>query len=189
MTAIDENTEATETTDVTETQPAEPAVKYPTYRELAFATWKLAYRLAYREDAFCTDGANEYLERMALPRLEYVANDVALQDKYLEAWFNFTNFRATSWTDEEDARARANLARRVRRELERGEPKSRETMNGWLTELGLEPFAPPAPPRHTGRYDVSYDESTEVNSARIQEALRALFPTLNVEVGYIGRRY
>lgn len=173
--------------DTTENIVAETTVKYPTYRELAGAVWKLAYKLCFDEDAFCSDGANEYLERFGLPKLVYTEGNEELKDKYLEAWFNYTRFTVTEWTEQEDARARAALATTVRRDLERNEPKSRATMSAWMDELGLESFAPPAPPRHEGRYNVSYNASTEVNSAVIRNALRAVFPTLDVQVSYAGR--
>lgn len=122
-----------------------------------------------------------------LPELVHVDGNEELKDKYLTAWFDFTHFTTTTWTEDDDRHARTNLARRIRRRLEQNEPKSRATMNAWLTELGIEGFAPPAPPRHEGRYNVSYNASTEVNSARIREALATVFPTLDVQVSYNGR--
>lgn len=185
MTAVTENTENVATPNGVE--PTEPVVKYPTYLQLAKAVWHLAYRLAYVEDAFCSDGANEYLSAFGLPALVPTDDNEELKDRYLEAWFGFTHFTATPWTEQDDARERARLVTRLRRKLQRDEPKSVTTMNEWLTELGLETFAPPAPPRHAGNYNVSYDASTEVNSARLAEALRERFPTLNVQVSYQGR--
>lgn len=188
MTAIENNADV----DATEAASAEasetPAVKYPTYRELLNATWKLAYRLAYVEDQFCADGANEYLESFGLPRLVHTDDNEELKDSYLASWYGFRYWDTRGeLTPEEDTAARDRLARSIRRKLERNEPKSRATMSAWLTELGLEPFAPPAPPRHAGRYDISYTESNQVNSARIQEALRQVFDNLDVRVTYVNR--
>lgn len=182
MTATEETTENV----VAETTEA-AAVKYPTYRELAGAVWKLAYKLCFDEDAFCSDGTNEYLRRFGLPELVHVDGNEELKDKYLDAWFNYTHFTTTTWTEQDDAYARANLARTVRDDLERNEPKSRATMSAWLNELGLESFAPPAPPRHIGRYDVSYNASNQVNSAVIRNALRSALADLDVQVSYVGR--
>lgn len=184
------NAEATEDANGTAetTEAPAPEVKYPTYRELAFATWKLAYRLAYDESQFCSEGANEYLEYFQLPRLVHVDGNEELKDNYLTAWFRFNFWNAITDAGEldgaDDLHNRTRLARTIRTYLERREPKSRVVMNGWLAELGLEPFAPP---RHAGRYEISYIESTAVNSARVTEALRREFPELDVQVTYERR--
>lgn len=194
MTAVTENTENVATPNGTEPTPevesTEPAVKYPTYLQLAKAVWKLAYDLSpYGErDTFCVDGVNGYLAHFDLPKLVEVEDNVELMDSYVDAWFRFKYWTATGEFDPvDDESLRSSLARRVRTYLGREEPKPRATMNEWLTELGLETFAPPAPPRHVGSYHVTYDASTEVNSERIAEALRQQFPTLNVQVAYERR--
>lgn len=183
---VDETTEAAN--GITEDAAAAPAVKYPTYRELVFAAWKLAYRLCYNDDAFCSEGANTFLRTVGLPELVHVDGNEELKDGYLSAWFGFQHWSTLGQlTDQDDYRLRTRLANSIRRRLERDEPKSRETMNEWLVELGLEPIAPPPPPRHAGWYEISYIESTAVNSARVADALRREFPELDVQVAYQRR--
>lgn len=197
MTTTDNGTQVNEVTeaasdDVTETAVTEPAateatptVKYPTYRELAFATWKLAYRLSYVEDQFCAEGANEYLEHFGLPRLTHVDGNDELQDSYLTAWFNFHHWSTTGQLDASDnAFLRDRLVRSIRTYLERREPKSRQTMSGWLFELGLEPFAAPS---HIGRYNVEHNASTTVNSEMIAHAINTMYPNVNARVSYDRR--
>jgi hypothetical protein len=176
-------------------ETTEPTVKNPTYLELATAVWKLGYELSSYggDDMFCVDGVNGFLRAFDLPEL---VEDDTDADNYIAAWFGWKY-----WADLDDAKQlapsmdaalRGDLVRRVRVKLQEDKPKSRDVMNGWLVDLGLEEFAPPAPPRHTGRYDVEYNASTEVNSARIQEALRLAFgeragQDLNIRVNYVGR--
>lgn len=172
-----------------------PTVKYPTYLDLVKAVWKLGYDLSGwgDRDVFCVDGVNGYLRHFGLPNLVEVDGNMELADEYLEAWHKFTTWNTSgTFTEADDQEMRARLARSVRAYLRREEPKPRETLNEWLTELGLEAFAPPAPPRHIGRYDVSYNASNNVTSARIQEALRLAFgeradQDLDVRVSYVGR--
>lgn len=184
---VDELTEAENGT----TETAEPTVKNPTYRDLAFAAWKLAYRLAFDDNVFCREGTDEYLEYFGLPKLVYVDGNDELKDNYLRTWLAFSNWQVTGDLSEaEDQAARGRLARVIRRYLDLQEPKPRETMSEWLVELGIEPFTPPAPPapvRHTGRYRVTHNATTEVNSARIVRALQREFPSLDVAVEYDGR--
>lgn len=172
-------------------EPTAPAVKYPTYLELAKATWKLAYDLSpYGEqDMFCEDGVDSFLRALGLPALVEIDGNNGLADEYVTAWYNWQNWRSTgTLADQEDYALRSDLVRRLRAKLQHDEPKSLDVMNGWLTELGLETFAIPVR-RHVGRYDVAYNASNEVNSARIQTALRTIFadPDLNVVVNYVGR--
>lgn len=185
MTAVEETTENTNAADATEeAQPATP--KYPTYRELVGAVWKMAYR--YSEYGaqrnvydWCASGVNEFLRKFNLPELVRVDSE-ELKDSYLDAWVQFTNWRVTEWTDADDAEAREKLARGVRAVLAREEPKSRAVMNEWLTELGLEPLKPP-------RTFLTYRVGTrsQVNSEMITKAVNAMFPEADVEVSYQGR--
>lgn len=172
------------------TEPTTAEVKNPTYLDLVKATWKLGYRLSSwgDDELFCVDGVNGYLRHFDLPELVEVDDNMEAADKYLEAWHAFKTWTPTGEVDPvDDQSARERLARSIRVYLQRERPKSRETMNEWLTELGVETFAPPAPPRHVGRYDLSYTESREVNSARIQEVLGREFGDLDLRVSYVGR--
>lgn len=175
--------------EASETPAETPAVKYPTYVELAKATWKLAFRLSSRGDEdtsrdYCVGGTNEYLEALELPSLGNV-EELEQADGYLDAWLKFTHWRATGELSPVDDRwLRNRLVTRMRNTLQRKEPADRDVMNGWLAELGLEPF--PAP-QHTGRYDVSHSANATVNSELITRALNALIPDANVRVSYVGR--
>lgn len=174
------------------TEAAAPEVKYPTFATLAKATWKLAFNLSSRGDEdvsrdHCVSGTSSFLERLELPGIGDIES-LERADSYLDAWLGFKHWRATGeLSPEDDEWLRSRLVNRLRNTLRSEEPASRDVMNGWLAELGVEPFAPPAPPRHTGSYHVSYNASTEVNSAKIQEALNATFPELSVQVTYTGR--
>lgn len=185
MTAVEETTENTNAADATEeAQPAAP--KYPTYRELVGAVWKLAYSYSQYGDRrnvydWCASGVNEFLRKFNLPELVQVDSE-ELKDSYLDAWFQFTNWRATEWTEADDAAARGNLARAVRTILAREEPKSRAVMNEWLTELGLEPLKPP---RSFGVYKVG--TRSTINSEMIMKAVNSMFPEADIEVSYTGR--
>lgn len=186
MTAVEETTENTNVADATEeAQPEAP--KYPTYRELAGAVWKLAYSYSQYGDRrnvydWCASGVNEFLRKFNLPELVNTEDNEALQDSYLDAWVQFSNWRATEWTEADDTAARDNLARAVRTILAREEPKSRAVMNEWLTELGLEPLKPP-------RTFLTYRVGTrsEVNSEMIAKAVNTMFPEADIEVSYQGR--
>lgn len=186
MTAVEENTENTTAAEATEeVQPEAP--KYPTYRELLGAVWKMAYRYSEYGNQrnvydWCASGVNDFLRKFGLPELVNVDNNEELQDSYLDAWFQFTNWRATEWTEADDAMARDRLVRGVRSVLAREEPKPRATMNEWLTELGLEPLKPP-------RTFLTYRVGTrsEVNSEMIAKAVNAMFPETELEVSYQGR--
>lgn len=179
--------------DAQVTQPADDVaaeVKNPTYLDLVKATWKLAYDLSAwgRRKIFCVDGVNEYLRHFSLPELKPLDGNMELADTYLEAWHAYQTWNATGEADPADDRdARERLGRRIRTHLRREQPKSIATMNEWLTELGLELLEPPAPPRHAGMYRITHNATTEVNSARIAQALNAQFPGLNVEVSYDRR--
>lgn len=182
---VDVNPTEADGNGTTEAAAEAPAVRYPTYRELAFATWKLAYQLAYVEDQFCSDGANEYLAHFGLPALTRVDGNEELKNSYLTAWYNFKHWAPTGeLTEVDDANSRTRLARAIRRQLESREPKSRATMNGWLTELGLELFQEP---NHIGRYNVEHRASATVNSEMITRALNAMFPEVNARVSYDRR--
>lgn len=188
-----ENQDSSENGTPESTETTEPTVKYPTYVELAKATWKLAFALSTRgedEDVsrdHCVDGTSSFLERLELPRLGDVRS-LEQADRYLDAWLGFTHYReAGELSPEDDVWLRNRLVTRLRETLRSAEPASRDVMSRWLVELGVEPFAPPAPRRHTGAYHVSYNATTEVNSARIAEALRREFPNLSVQVTYTGR--
>lgn len=188
-----ENTEITENAEVTEDsiETAQPtAPRNATYLELAQATWKLGYRLSSwgDDDLFCVDGVNGYLRHFDLPELREVDGNWDAADSYVKVWHDFRTWTATGEVDPaDDQDRRERLARSIRAYLQREQPKSRETMNEWLTELGVETIAPPAPRRHIGRYTIGYTESTEVNSARIQAALSREFPELSIRVSYDGR--
>lgn len=165
---------------------SQPEVRNATYLELAKATWKLAYRLAYTDNVFCAEGTNEYLRAFNLPELVHAEGNEELKDKYLDAWHNFTNW-TTLGNDvdpEHDAHMRQQLARRIRTRLQREEPKPVATMNQWLTELGLDPFAPP---RHVGSYHIEHAPNATVNSERIARALNAMFPEVEATVSYRRR--
>jgi len=184
---VTENTEiAAEATSENTASPSEaPTVVNATYKDLAFATWKLTYHLCYDEDAFCADGANEYLRRFNLPELVHVDGNHELMDKYLNAWYSFTHWNVADETDNTWMRDR--LARTIRADLQRNEPKSRATMNQWLTELGIEEIPEPRPEHRHARYRVS--TRGDVNSAMIAEALNAKYPELDVQVAYEGNRF
>jgi hypothetical protein len=180
--------DANGTTETTEAPAAE--AKNPTHLDLVKAVWKLGYDLSGwgERDLFCVDGVNGYLRHLGLPELREVDGNMEVADSYLDAWHAYHTWTATGEVDPTDDQYQRNyLARSLRAYLRREQPKPIETMNEWLVELGIEPFAPPAPPRHAGRYDVSYTESREVNSARIQEALRREFGNLDLRVTYVGR--
>lgn len=185
MTAVEENTENTTAAEATEeAQPEAP--KYPTYRELVGAVWKLAYSYSQYGDRrnvydWCASGVNEFLRKFNLPELVQVDSE-ELKDSYLDAWFQFTNWRATEWTDVDDAEARERLVRAVRSILAREEPRSRADMNEWLTELGLEPLKPP---RSFGTYKVG--TRTTITSEMITKAIIAMYPETDIEVSYTGR--
>lgn len=196
MTVTEETIENQDSTPVNgtaeTTEYTTPEVKYPTFAELAKATWKLAFDLSSRGDEdtsrdFCVGGTNEFLETLELPSLGDVEN-LEHADEYLNAWLKFKHWRPTGeLSPEDDQWYRNRLVQRLRHSLRNREPASRDIMNTWLVELGLEPIAPPPPPRHVGTYQVEYNASTVVNSAKIQEALRAVLPELNVQVTYTGR--
>lgn len=174
------------------TEPIAPVaeVKNPTYLDLVKATWKLGYDLSGwgEQDIFCVDGVNGYLRNFGLPELKHVDGNFELADQYLEAWFNWTTWNtAGELTEADDRENRARLARSVRAYLRREEPKPIEVMNEWLVELGLEPFTPPAPPKHTGAYHVSHNANATVNSAMIVQAMQAMFPDAGIEVRYDHR--
>jgi hypothetical protein len=191
VTTTEDNVQVTEAaaTDptsngTTENAEAPAAVKYPTFRELAFAAWKLTYRLAYKEDQFCVEGANEYLRAFHLPELTNVDGNEELMNSYLDAWYNFTHWHATALTEADDNYLRRQLARAITTRLRRNEPKSRATMNSWLEELGLELIPEP---RHIGEYHVSHSANARVTSAMITQAFNAMFPEAQIEVSYNRR--
>lgn len=189
---INENQDSTIENGTTEStqEAAEPTEKNATYFDLVKATWLLARDLSSwgERDVFCVNGINEYLRAFDLPELIELNGNDEIVENYLRAWYNWKTWSVVGeLSDQDDYVLRTALARRIRVKLQRDEPKSRETMNEWLAELGLDAFAPPPPPRHTGRYDVSYTESNQVTSARIQEALRQTLENLDVRVTYVGR--
>lgn len=185
MTVTENGVEATSVAGVEPTPAPEP-----TYFDLVKSVWLLAWDLSpYGEqDTFCEDGVNQFLADLGLPKL---IEDADQAESYLRAWFGWQAWNhsaAGEISPEDNAGLRSDLAGRLRRKLEHDEPKSRETMNGWLTQLGLDGITPPPPVRHTGRYDVSFNASNRVNSALIQEAVRAaLGEDLDVRVTYVGR--
>lgn len=187
-----ENQDSTTENGTTEsTQEATtPTEQNPTYFDLVKATWFLALDLSSwgEQGVFCVNGVNEYLRAFGLPELIELDGNDETAENYLRAWYNWENWSVPGESsDSDDYVKRTTLARRIRTKLRRDEPKSRELMNEWLVKLGLDPLAPPPPPRHTGRYDVSYIESNQVTSARIQEALRQTLENLDVRVTYVGR--
>lgn len=186
MTTTEDNVQTNEPVEADAPTEAVAEVKNPTYLDLAKATWKLAYDLSpYGDrDTFCSAGINEYLDYFDLPKLVELDGNTELADKYIETWHAFKTWNATGADPADDQFFRNHLARAVRAKLQRDEPKPRDVMNGWLAELGLETFTPP---RHEGRYNVSYTATTEVNSARMQEALRREFPNIDLRVTYTGR--
>lgn len=174
------------------TEPTAPVVevKNPTYLDLVKATWKLGYDLSGwgDQDIFCVDGVNGYLRNFGLPTLVHVDGNMELADKYLEAWHAFETWNVTGELDEaDDQENRARLSRSIRAYLRREEPKPIEMMNEWLTQLGLETFAPPPPPRHVGAYHVEHNADATVNSAMIVRAMNAMYPEANVSVSYDHR--
>lgn len=185
-----ENQDSTSANGTAETtESTAPEVKYPTYVELAKATWKLAFNLSSRGDEdtsrdYCVSGTNEFLELLELPSIGDV-EDIEQADGYLDAWLKFKHWRATGeLSPEDDAWLRTRLAGRVRNVLKNREPAGVDVMNQWLAELGLEQIVPP---KHIGRYNVAHNANTTVNSAMIQEALVAAFPDAGFEVSYYAR--
>lgn len=111
------------------------------YLDLVKATWLLAYDLSSwgDQDLFCVDGTNEWLRAFGLPELVETDGNAEIAENYVTAWFNWQNWNVASELTEADDRAWYEaLARRIRTKLLRDEPKPRDTMNGWLAQLGLE---------------------------------------------------
>lgn len=169
MTATAESTESTENAEA----PTPP--KYATYRELALATWKLAYSLSDASGGSrCVPGVNEYLNHFELPDLH-----ATMDERYFDAWLKFKNWDVEGdLTPEQDEAKRDRLARSIRVYLQRREPDRIVIMNGWLAELGLEPFPKPYV---TSAFEVRHrGERTEMDVNKILEALQLLYPDHDV---------
>lgn len=188
MTAIENTENAQMMGDLAESTEPVAEVKNATYLELAKATWKLAYDLVWGDRSiFCMEGTNDYLRAFGLPELKPLDGNMELADSYLDAWNAYTNWTPTDRDPANDQAMRAQLARTIRTYLRRQEPKPIETMNEWLTELGVETFEPPAPPRHIGVYHIEHAPDVTINSALITRALNEVVPNARVSVSYDRR--
>jgi hypothetical protein len=170
VTAITESTENTENAE----EPTPP--KYATYRELALATWKLAYTLSDNGGGSrCVPGVNEYLNHFGLPDLHG-----SMDERYFDAWFQFKNWDVEGdLTPEQDAEKRDRLARSIRVYLQRREPDTVAVMNGWLTELGLDPFPKP---QISSTFQIRHrGERSEMDVTKIREALQLLYPNHDID--------
>lgn len=184
MTAIEETTEAS--TDAA--AEAAPVQKFPKYRDLALATWKLAFKLSdryrerdYRDTEFCTAGTDEYLDHFGLPKLGDV-RDLDQAESYFDAWLKFKYWNQAELSEEDDQAMRDLLVRALRAQLAHKEPASRTMMNSWLDELGLEPLQPQRVFGNSLRIGVRRDNEIPLSAREVQEALRQALPDLDVQV-------
>jgi hypothetical protein len=185
-----ENTEATETANTSEAT-VEQTVKYPTYAELAKATWMLAFRMSECSGAedtlgFCVSGTNEFLDAFDLPRLGQISRDNLEQvDDYVDAWLKFKYWQSGGeLSPEEDVNARDVLSRTITATLARREPASRTKMNEWLRELGLDELKAPRRRRAYEIHARPFDGQDYLTVEQLRDAINAAHPGADVRVEY-----